>query len=207
MDQKKIKNLILIDGDGDSYKIKNKFQFQSFKETIQNQENTKIEGSFNYDRSIKVGSTQRGESSSVSRDEIQQVLETMLQPIKEEIKKLSHTVCEFNEMKGHLSEITSGKEDTQELRREPTIIQALQHDVHVDKIHTDWISFILELTDTRIATCSEDKSISIVSLDYQTKKWKQDIKQVNAHSNYVLCLCELSNNRLVSCSGDNTIKV
>ena len=49
-------------------------------------------------------------------DEVKQVLETMLQPIKEDIKKLSQTVCEFKEMKGHLSEITSVKEDTQELK-------------------------------------------------------------------------------------------
>ena len=86
-------------------------------------------------------------------------------------------------------EIASIKEDTQELKRlistikgevhdiwkhliigEP--IEELQHDIHVDKIHSDSICFILELTDKRIATCGCDNSISIVSLDYQTKKWK-----------------------------------
>ena len=64
-DQKKIKYLILIDGDGDSYKIKNKLQFQSFKETIQNQQNNETEGIFNYDGSITVDTTQREEGSSV----------------------------------------------------------------------------------------------------------------------------------------------
>ena len=85
-DQKKIKDLTLIDGDGDSYKIKNKFQFQSFKETIQNQQNNETEGIFNYDGSITVDTTQRGEGSSVSRDETKQVLETMLQPIKKKLR-------------------------------------------------------------------------------------------------------------------------
>ena len=46
-----------------------------------------------------------------------------------------------------------------------------------------------------------------VSLDYETKKWKQDIKQENAHNGRILCVCELSNNRLVSCSGDKTINI
>ena len=116
-DEKKIKYLTLIDGDGDSYKIKNKPLFQSFKETIQNQQNTEIKGTFNYDGDSTVDTTQREEGSSVSMDEVKQVLETMLQPIKEEIKKLSQTVCEFKEMKGHLSEIASVKEDTQEIKR------------------------------------------------------------------------------------------
>ena len=115
-DEKKIKYLTLIDGDGDSYKIKNKLQFQSFKETIQNQQNNETEGIFNYDGDIKVGQQQREEGSSVSMDEVKQVLETMLQPIKEEIKKLSQTFCEFKEMKEHLSEIASVKEDTQEIK-------------------------------------------------------------------------------------------
>ena len=128
-DQKKIKNLILIDGDGDSYKIKNKPLFQSFKETIQNQQNTNIKGTFNYDGSIKVGSTQRGEGSSVSRDEIKQVLETMLQPIKEEIKKLSQTVCEFKELKRVRS---NNKEEEQDIKNnQKEKVQDSDEDVEV----------------------------------------------------------------------------
>ena len=149
-------------------------------------------------------------------------LNTELQLLKKE-----NTILHNQQMNQvHISnnkEIASIKEDTQELKRVISIIKgevhdikrhligepirALQHDVHVDKIHTNSIFFILELTDKRIATCSSDKSISIVSLDYQTKKWKQDIKQVNAHNDWIYGLCELSNNRLVSCSGDKTIKV
>ena len=69
------------------------------------------------------------------------------------------------------------------------------------------IYYLMELKDKRIATCGYDNSISIVSLDYETKKWKQDIKKVNAHSNYIASLCELGNDRLVSGSRDCTIKI
>ena len=74
-DEKKIKYLILIDKEGDSYKIKNKPLFQSFKDTIQSQQNIETEGIFNYDGDIKV-------DTSLSTDEIKQMLETMLLPIK-----------------------------------------------------------------------------------------------------------------------------
>ena len=150
-------------------------------------------------------------------------LNTELQQLKKE-NTLLHDQLQMNQV--HISnnkEIASIKEDTQELKRVISIIKGevhdiwkhliekpikeLQHVVHVDKIHTRCIYYILELTDTRIATCSYDNSISIVSLDYQTKKWKEDIKQVNTHSNSVYCLCGLSNDRLVSCSEDKTIKV
>ena len=172
------------------------------------------ESTFNYGDTYRKLSLYENEISS---------LNTELQQLKKE-NTLLHDQLQMNQV--HFSnnkEIASIKEDTQELKRlistikgevhdikkhligEP--IKELQDDVHVDKLHTSDIFFILELTDTRIATCAGDGSISIVSLDYQTKKWKQDIKQVNAHSSSVYCLCELSNNRLVSCSGDYTIKV
>ena len=69
-DEKKIKYLILIDGEGDSYKIKNKPLFQSFKDTIQSQQNIETEGIFNYDGDSTVGHSQRGEGSSMSKDAI-----------------------------------------------------------------------------------------------------------------------------------------
>ena len=56
---------------------------------------------------------------------------------------------------------------------ESFIIKGLQYDMHVDKIHTKSNAFMLELNDKRIATCSTDKSISIVSLDYENKKSKR----------------------------------
>ena len=161
-----MKYLILVDGEGDSYKIKNKSLFKGFREIIEDQKHTKTQGIFNYDGDIQKEKVQHSDEHN--------------QPSKEEI---------------------------QQINGERNIIKGIQYDIDVDKIHTSWIYFILELNDKRIATCSDDHSISIVSLDYQTKKWKQDIKQEAAHNKYVNCLCELSNNRLVSCSSDKTIKV
>ena len=99
------------------------------------------------------------------------------------------------------------KGEIQKISGQPSIIQGLQHDKHAEQIHTSCILFLMELKDKRIATCGDDKSISIVSLNYETKKWKQDIKQINAHNHYIYGLCELNKGRLVSCSYDYTIKI
>ena len=85
-------------------------------------------------------------------------------------------------------------------------VQRLEHDIQVQKIHSEYICFITELKDNRIVTCSNDNSISIVSIDYETKKWKVDIKKLNAHEDSINSLCEV-NNKLVSGSYDKTIKV
>ena len=47
--EKKIKYLILIDGEGEPYKIKKNSQFKGFKVTIEDQKHTETEGIFNYD--------------------------------------------------------------------------------------------------------------------------------------------------------------
>ena len=164
-DQKKIKYLILVDGEGDSYKIKKKSLFKGFREIIEDQKHTKTQGIFNYDGDIQKEKVQHSDEHN--------------QPSKGKI---------------------------QQINGERNIIKGIQYDIHVYGIHTNWIYFFLELNDKRIATCG-DKSISIVSLDYETKKWKQDIKQVDAHSNDVYGLCALSNKRLVSCFVDYTLKV
>ena len=102
-------------------------------------------------------------------------------------KILRHYQLQMNQVNlSNNKEIASIKEYTQELKRVISTIkgevhdikkhligqpiQGLHHDVHVEKIHTESIRFILELTDKRIATCGGDKSISVVSLDYQIKK-------------------------------------
>ena len=101
------------------------------------------------------------------------------------------------------------KEEVQDLRKSLLYksIQKLQHDIHVQKIHNEYICFLTELRDRRIVTCGNDNSISIVSIDYETKKWKVDIKKVNAHDDCINSLCELNNERLVSGSWDKTLKI
>ena len=86
-------------------------------------------------------------------------------------------------------------------------IQQSQQDIHVEGIHSSEIHCLIELNDKRIVTCGNDKSISIVSLDYETKQWKQNIKKQNAHYNTINSLSELINDKLVSCSADKTIKL
>ena len=86
------------------------------------------------------------------------------------------------------------------------IIKKLQHDIHVD-IHKQKILSLIALSDGRITTCGEEKSISIVSIDYVGKKWKQDIKMIKAHDDIITSLCELSKDRLVSSSDDKTIQI
>ena len=139
--------------------------------------------------------------------------------IKEDTKELKKLISIINGEVHEVKNILLGKVshsdehhqlskgEIQKICRQPSSIQGLQHDIHVDNIHTNTIRFLLELKDKRIASCGEDYSISIVSLDYQTKKWKQDIKKEKAHNDNVNCLLELDKNRLVSCSTDKTIKI
>ena len=139
--------------------------------------------------------------------------------IKEDTKELKKLISIINGEVHEVKNILLGKVshsdehhqlskgEIQKICRQPSSIQGLQHDIHVDNIHTNAIRFLLELKDKRIASCGQDQLISIVSLDFQTKKWKQDIKKENAHNASVNCLLELEKDRLVSCSSDCTIKI
>ena len=87
-DEKKIKDLTLIDGDGDSYKIKKKSQFKGFKVTIEDQQNTVIKGIFNYDGDNQLEKVQHSiEHNQPTKGEIQQ---TNGEPTI--IKELQHDV-------------------------------------------------------------------------------------------------------------------
>ena len=89
----------------------------------------------------------------------------------------------------------------------PLPIKTLQHKIHINNLHSSDIYCPIALTDKRIATCSYDNSISVLSIDNTTYKWKQDIHKVNAHNSHIWSICELTNNRLVSCSDDYVIKI
>ena len=140
-----------------------------------------------------------------SNKEDTQELKKLMSIIKGEVHDIRNTLL-WNLSHSDEHELLS-KGDIQKICGQPSLIQGIQHDVHVEKIHTNGVWFIMELKDKRIATCGYDKAISVVSINYETKKWTQDIKKVNAHNNYIYSLCELSKDRLVSSSGDNTIKI
>ena len=63
------------------------------------------------------------------------------------------------------------------------------------------------LTDNRLATCSLDCSIRILSIDFTNRTYTIDINKQNAHSSPICSICELSNNRLASSSYDHSIKI
>ena len=64
------------------------------------------------------------------------------------------------------------------------------------------------LSDGRLVSIGNQiGSISVCSIDYGCKTWKQDIIKENAHYDHIFSFMELSNHRLISCSKDCSIKV
>ena len=90
---------------------------------------------------------------------------------------------------------------------QPSIIQGLQHEIQINNIHSNSLYSPLILSDKRIATCSSDHSISVISIDYNKKTYVQDIKKIDAHNNMIFGICEILNKRLVSSFNDKTIKI
>ena len=90
----------------------------------------------------------------------------------------------------------------------PVPIEKLNYEIHIENIHSNlYNKHPIKLKDNRIVGVYNDNSISITSINYETKKWKVDIQKENAHNDCIYSFCELNNGRLVSCSEDNTIKI
>ena len=90
---KKVHDLILLDEDGEPYKIKSKAAFTGFKITIEDQKNTEIEGNFNYD-----GSVTNSEKDFSIPDVVDiKLFEKMLQPIKDELKEIKDLLLKSNQ--------------------------------------------------------------------------------------------------------------
>ena len=82
---------------------------------------------------------------------------------------------------------------------QPGAFTGLEQELHVNNIHPDrGVCSLIELQDKRIATSGNDGTISIYSIDYESKQWNEDIRKDKAHEAYVVSLIELSNNRLAS---------
>ena len=90
---------------------------------------------------------------------------------------------------------------------EPKNIMKLQFETHANFVHSDKILCITILSDERVATGSEDKSISICTVDIDNKEWHRDIYKRNAHNGGIYSLCELNESTLISCSWDCNIKL
>ena len=75
----------------------------------------------------------------------------------------------------------------------------------IDKAHNDWINYISELNNKRIASCSEDLTIKIwdVSDFFKTTL----ITAIVAHTHWIFQIITLTNNRIASIARDKTIKI
>ena len=69
--------------------------------------------------------------------------------------------------------------------------------------HTGEVCSILLLSDERLASCSEDKTIKIFN---PKNNYHCDIT-LTGHSSKVNNICQLPNGKLVSCSNDKSIKI
>lgn len=95
----------------------------------------------------------------------------------------------------------------QSVTKHPHIIHHFEYILNINSIHSSWLYSPIQLHDSRIATCSWDKSICVISINFTAKSYTIDIKKENAHTNHIYGLCELDNNRLISCSGDSSMKI
>ena len=126
--------------------------------------------------------------------------------VKDEVHKLSEIVLGRDQHNlENTKQLSEG--NIKKLLNQSVSIQGLQHEIHLENIFSNNLYSPIELKDKRIACCSYDYSISIISIDYENKKWTHDIKKEKSHNNFVRCLCELKQNILVSCSEDKTVKI
>lgn len=128
-----------------------------------------------------------------------------IKSIKEDTTNMKHLISTMQSDINDIKQLLLNKLDKPITNALP--IKTIQNKVHINNLHSSDIYCPIALTDKRIATCSYDNSISVLSVDYSTYKWNQDIHKVNAHNSHIWSICELTNNRLVSCSDDYVIKI
>ena len=92
-------------------------------------------------------------------------------------------------------------------QNETKTIQHLKIETYANFIHSDKILCMKILNDDRIATGSEDKSISICKINIETNVWNRDIHKKKAHNGGIYSLTELNKNKLISSSWDGYIKI
>ena len=86
-------------------------------------------------------------------------------------------------------------------------IRGVEHIIHINNIAEGYVYSLLELSDKRIATGSQNGTISICVIDYEEETWSQAIKLENAHKGFIFSLCELKHNVLLSSSNDSVVKM
>ena len=86
-------------------------------------------------------------------------------------------------------------------------IKAINEYISSESLHEDIINCILQLTDKRIVTGSDDRSLTISSINLETKEWIILYKKDQAHNGWINYLCEVNIKKLLSCSQDKTMKL
>ena len=70
------------------------------------------------------------------------------------------------------------------------------------KSHTNVINYLYQLSDGRLASCSNDKLLNIYKKD--SYELQLSIKE---HSDWIISFTELNDKRIITCSKDNTMKI
>ena len=142
-----------------------------------------------------------------------EVYKQQIDSLKEELKKVKNeNMLLHNQIKNKPKENNEDYNEGELIIKEQTSNKLVSFETEMTLINA--ISGIycfspLLLSDGRIATPSDNhnKSISILTANYEIKKFIRDIHKEKAHNNCIRSFVELNNNRLVSCSDDKTIKI
>ena len=90
----------------------------------------------------------------------------------------------------------------------PNSIKQITKHLEIKYLHNKNVTCITTLSMNRIATGSDDESISICIVNYSSKTYTILIRQKKAHNGYISYLSEIpGKNVLISCSSDKTIKL
>ena len=130
---------------------------------------------------------------------------TMLETMNDNVVKVKEHVNEIGKSMNIIQEdLQNDKEDE---TTGTTAIRGVEHIIHINNIAEGYVYSLLELHDKRIATGSQNGTISICAIDYEEETWSQAIKLENAHKGFIFSLCELKDNVLLSCSNDSVVKM
>ena len=72
-------------------------------------------------------------------------------------------------------------------------------------LHNRYITYITQLKNEKIITCSLDATMKIIKLNYDYSYFIEQI--LDEHQYFVMKVIEIYNGKLISCSGDKTIKI
>ena len=140
-----------------------------------------------------------------------QLYKDILKQVKDEVKKLNmkqeelfNTEQNILKIKDNTSEILN---ILKEIYEQPIIkknIQSLNKVMEIEQ--KSYVSSVVELSDSRIATGDYGGKIGLYSIDYEKDQWKINT-ELKGHNGYISSLCEINGNKLISGSFDKTIKV